>query len=138
MPEKGQRFAGAHPVTVPIVDGGPFSAVVAEGQEIGLHIVTPGVRKYMSNVFGVEMENTVRSSACVLLVERVPSLCYHSRELRLPASINLKPVDSVLCVCTPRSTSHVFFIIRALGATQTTKHADGFCHSVAFQAHPHT
>lgn len=41
---KGTWSSGEYPVSVTIMDRGPFSAVVAEGQEVGGHIVTPGTR----------------------------------------------------------------------------------------------
>lgn len=52
------------------------------------------------------------------LIAWVSSLCYDSRELCVPASVQLNPVDPVFCVCTPRSSPHVVFIIRPLGSTQ--------------------
>lgn len=54
----------------------------------------------------------------VSLIAWVSSLCYDSRELCVPASVQLNPVDPVFCVCTPRSSPHVVFIIRPLGSTQ--------------------
>ena len=38
---KWHHFRWTHPVSVSIVDGGPFSAVIAESQEVGHHKVIP-------------------------------------------------------------------------------------------------
>lgn len=38
------------------MDGGPFSAVIAERQEVGHHIVTPEMTQYVGNKFSLEVE----------------------------------------------------------------------------------
>ena len=40
------------------MDGGPLSAVIAESQEVGQHVVTPEMRQCVSNMFNSEIENT--------------------------------------------------------------------------------
>lgn len=118
--EKWYHFRWPHPVSISIVDGGPFSAVVAESQEVGRHVVTPETRQHVGSMWVCGFFFICLCLFCFLLVQGVSSLCYDSCELRLPASVQLKPVDPVLWVCTPRSTSHVIFIIWALGTTEAT------------------
>lgn len=36
-----RRLRSTHPVCVSVVNGGPFSAVITEGQEVGCHEVAP-------------------------------------------------------------------------------------------------
>lgn len=83
------------------MDGGPFSAVIAESQEVGHHEVIPETRQYVVSMLNLKMEKhcvviRVFVQVCVLLSLGVSSLCYDSCELCLLASINLKPVDPVL------------------------------------------
>lgn len=52
----------SYPVSIPIVDGGPFSAVVAESQEVGQHKVTPEMTAWEKRVeFGWGRE---RGTSC--------------------------------------------------------------------------
>lgn len=80
------------------MDGGPFSAIIAESQEVGRHIVIPETRQYVGKMLNFQLENAVYlfGYVCVLLIQGVSSLCYDSCELCLPASIYLKPVDPVV------------------------------------------
>lgn len=125
-PEKWRHFRPTHPVSISIMDGGPLPAVIAESQVVGRHKVAPETRRtgdtckhlyvgfflaYLSFLF------------CVSLSDGVSSLCYDSCELCVPPSVQLKPVDPVVCVCAPCSTSHVILIIWTLGTTQATTQA---------------
>lgn len=49
--EKWYHFRWPHPVSISIVDGGPFSAVVAESQEVGRHVVTPETRQHVGSMW---------------------------------------------------------------------------------------
>lgn len=123
VPQRGRHFKRPHPVSVSIMDGGPFSAVVAESQEVGRHVVTPETRQYVGNTWN--WKTRYFRLFCVLLIQGVSSLCYDCCELCVPASVQLKPVDPVFRVRTPCSTSHVIFIIWALETTEATTHATG-------------
>lgn len=105
------------------MDGGPFSAVIAESQVVGRHKVAPEKRQHDRNMLNLEMKDKFIHVFVYLLIQGVSSLGYDPCKLCIPASIYLKPVNPVLWVCTPCPTSHVILILRALGTTETKKHA---------------
>lgn len=126
VPDDWHQFRWTHPISVAIVDGSPFSGVITESQEVWSHIVAPERRQHVVSMW-VSIFLMKLFLVCVILIEGVPSLCNDSCELRRPASIQLKPVDFVLWIRTPRSTPHVIFIVWALGTTKATTHA-AVCH----------
>lgn len=74
----------------------------------------------------LQSQSSIRWFCFVSLIAWVSSLCYDSREFCVPASVQLKPVYPVFCVCAPRSAPHVIFIIRPLGSAQAA--LNSFCH----------
>lgn len=45
------HLRGAHPVCISIMDGGPFSAIIAESQVVGRNKVTPGSRQHIGSMW---------------------------------------------------------------------------------------
>lgn len=117
-PEKWRHFRPAHPVGISVVDCGPLPAVIAESQVVGRHKVAAEARRTGDAckhryVFFFFLSTPAYLSFlfCVSLIEGVSSLCYDSCELCVPPSVQLKPMDPVVRVCAPRSTSHVILVV---------------------------
>lgn len=101
------------------MDGGPFSAVIAERKEVGCDEVAPETHSKPEPC--PVASDSPTSRLCVLLVQRVFSLRYDPCELCLLARVYLEPVDPLLGVGTPSPSSRVLFIVGTLESTDAKR-----------------
>lgn len=65
VPENWHQFRWTHPISVAIMDGSPFSGVIAESQEVGSHIVTPERRQHVVSMWVSIFFNAAVSGLCL-------------------------------------------------------------------------